>query len=132
MHLLDMLDTIHGSTKPDNIAIKQALRDAIHKVAPARDGIIHISYLRPHLPSTVRGPAVGAFFNAMVKQGYLEKVDGFFLPNGDTESGNASKPTQVYKLAKQIPAFYAPVTNLPIPGQRSLSDIAGSENLTAA
>lgn len=132
MNLLDMLDTIHGSTQPDNIQIKQALRDAIHKTAPARDGVIHISYLRPHLPGYVKGPAVGAFFNAMVKQGYLEKVDGFYLPNGDTDSGNASKPTQVYKLARQIPAFLAPVTNLPLPGQRSLADVAGSENRAAA
>lgn len=102
----DMLAAIDADPSADLLPTRRddraAVRRAVAICAAERRGLVHIAYVRPHLPADVAPHVIGAVMSALHTTGHLVHIPGRFEPNGDVRSGNASKPARVSRLVRPI------------------------------
>lgn len=101
-HPTALLEAVRKDTSiPARLASRRAIGAAINRAAREHKGLVHISWVRPHLPSWVTPQQVGAVFSGLHLDGHL-RATGRYLPNGDLASGNAAKPAKVSRLITPI------------------------------
>ena len=86
---------------PNRTDSRAAICAAITRAAAEHHGLVHISYVRPYLTPLVTPHMVGAVFAGLHLTGAL-RATGDYLPNGDTASGNGSKPAKVSRLTRLL------------------------------
>lgn len=105
---LDFTDTvlaaIHADWRPSQVESREAIRRAVMQVAAEHRGEVHVSWVRPLLPSWVNPAQIGASLRIWSMAGFLVAT-GRYLPNGDPspDARNASKPAPVKRLTQPIP-----------------------------
>ncbi len=80
---------------------RAAVRAAVAKAAREHKGLVHISYVRPLLPTDIAPHVIGAVMSGLHTSGHLIVSNRPPLPNGGP-SGNASKLARVSRLVKEI------------------------------
>lgn len=98
----DIVEQVAKDWRPSRVESREAIRKAILATAAEHDELVHIAWMRKHLPSWLAVEQLGAFTNRLVRRGYLVP-NGHYLPNGDVRSRNASKRSAVRRLVKPIP-----------------------------
>lgn len=100
-HPTVLLEAVRADTSiPNRLASRRAIAVAINRAAAEHKGLVHVSWVRPHLPSWVTPQQVGAMFSGLHLDGHL-RATGRYLPNGGP-SGNAAKPAKVSRLVTPI------------------------------
>jgi hypothetical protein len=85
---------------PSRTDSREIILTAITKAAAEHHGLVHASWVRPHLTPLVNPRMVGAVMSGLHLTGHLIAT-GRYLPNGGP-SGNQSKPAKVSRLVKPI------------------------------
>lgn len=98
----DVLDVVATDWRPSRVESRAAVVAAIEAVAATHDGEVHISTVRPLIPSWTNEHQIGAMFCALRRTGYLTPT-GEYRDNGGTRSRNGAKPARVYHLTRPIP-----------------------------
>lgn len=103
--VFDMLAAIDGDPSqhliPSRRDDRQAVRRAVMLAAAEHRGLVHASWVRPHLPVDVEPHVIGAVIGALHRSGHLAPTTQRPLPNGGP-SGNATKLSRVSRLVKPI------------------------------
>jgi len=98
----DELDVIVTAWVPSQRDSRRAVVRAVMADASAHRGLVHASTMREHLPPWMSPHVPGAVVCALVRMGYLTPT-GRYRPNGQEESRNRAKPSEVRRLVKAIP-----------------------------
>ena len=100
--LFDEIDAVANDWRPSRVESREAVRVAIMRAANEHGGLVHIADVRPLLPSWVNPSQIGAVICRLVRAGYLTPT-GRFRPNGQRQSRNSQKRSEVRRLARPIP-----------------------------
>lgn len=98
----DELDAMLTDWRPNSVNTRALVRAAVMRCAAEHKGLVHASWIRDFLPVYANPQQVGATICALVRQGFLRPT-GRYLPNGGTQSRNATKRAEVRRLVKPIP-----------------------------
>lgn len=103
---MDAIDVVATDWRPSRVEARVEILRAIDLVAAQNDGLVHTSWMRPHLPSWIDPHQIGAMVCALVRQRVLVDT-GRVLPNGGHASRNRTKRAAVYRLAAPVPVGVA-------------------------
>ena len=77
------------------------VRRAVTLAAAEHRGLVHASYVRPHLPADIPPHVIGAVIGSLHRSGHLAPTARPAMPNGGP-SGNATKLSRVSRLVRAI------------------------------
>ena len=95
---MDILDHIANEKRPIDQATREALLDAVRRVAAEHDGLVHVSWLREELPEWVsKAQSCGTFTTALVRAKVLVWT-GEYAPSGNYAQRNGERAAKVYRF----------------------------------
>lgn len=98
-HPAEFLGDLANEPLPPAPTDRAAIEAAIARCMSEHDGLVHITWVRPHIARKVRPHMVGAVISATAHRDDW-KWTGEYLPNGGP-SGNAAKPARIWRARPQ-------------------------------
>ncbi|MDA8438590.1 MAG: hypothetical protein M0Z51_06995 [Propionibacterium sp.] len=98
----DELSAVFTDWRPSRVESREAIRKAVMRAASDHRGLVHAATVRENLPAWVTPQQIGAAICAWVRMGYLAPT-GRYRPNGQTDSRNRTKASEIRRLLKPIP-----------------------------
>lgn len=103
--VFEMLAAIDRDPSQDVIPTRRDYRNDIRRAvtlaAAEHRGLVHASWVRPHLPADIPPHLIGAVIAGLHTTGHLAPSNRAALPNGGP-SGNAGKLSRVSRLVRAI------------------------------
>lgn len=104
------LEAVAYPTPGPMTSLRERVVAAVRQAVDEHGGYVHASWVRPLLGDEPGN--WGSVYSALVSSHYLKGAflphgGPWWLPNGDTANKNGAKPARVYRLAKDIPSWWA-------------------------